>query len=343
MVLSGLGLSIPIIAAPMAGGPTTPALVVAAAKAGGLGFLAGGYQSAGALARQIKAVRDETPTFGVNLFAPNPLPVDRTSYARYRSQLLPDAERFGVTLPEEPIEDDDMWRDKIDLLLDDPVPIVSFTFGIPDAAALTALRKAGSILVQTVTSASEGLRAADAGVDVIAVQASAAGGHSATFTPGCVPPAKPLASLLAEVNHAVGLPKIAAGGLSSPDQVAAVIKCCAQAVMVGTALLLAPEAGTSQAHRTALSSSDRGDTVITRAFTGRPARALPNGFVNHTDAPLGYPAVHHLTRPIRQAGDPEYVNLWAGTGYRSTVTSPAGQIMRGLTTDLLRRLAAVVS
>jgi nitronate monooxygenase len=186
-----------------------------------------------------------------------------------------------------------------------------------------------------VTSAEEALRAADAGVDVIAVQASAAGGHSATFTPDWVPAAKPLADLLAEVNHAVGLPKVAAGGLVDPDQVAAVIKCCAQAVMVGTALLLAPESGTSAAHRNALSNSDC-DTVVTRAFTGRPARALPNAFLkaHNANAPLGYPAVHHLTRPIRRAGDPDYVNLWAGTGYRSAVELPAAQIMRDLTKAL---------
>lgn len=330
-----LGLDTPIIAAPMAGGPTTPALVIAAAEAGGLGFLAGGYRTASDLAEQIAKVRAATQAFGVNLFSPNPVPVVPSLYARYRDEIRADAERFGADVPETPVEDDDAWRDKIDLLLADPVPVVSFTFGLPEPAALSALKKAGSVVVQTVTSAEEALHAAEAGVDALVVQASAAGGHSGTFTPEQVPVEKPLSELLREVNHAVGLPKIAAGGLVTPGQVAEVIHCCAAAAMVGTALLLAPEAGTNAAHRHALSTWDRGDTVITRAFTGRPARALPNTFVTaHPDAPLGYPALHHLTRPMRRAGDPDHVNLWAGTGFRAARARPATTILRDLTTSL---------
>ena len=254
--LSDLGLSIPLLAAPMSGGPTTPALVAAAARAGGLGFLAGGYKTAESLGEQIDEVRQQTPTFGVNLFAPYPVPVDRSAYDRYRDALHSHAQRFGVSLPEAPVEGDDRWRDKIDLLLDKPARIVSFTFGIPDAPTLAALRKAGSILVQTVTSAEEAHLAADAGVDVLAVQASAAGGHSATFTPHLVAAAAQLSALLPEINHAVGLPTIAAGGIADPGDVSAAIRSGAQAVMVGTVLLLSPESGTSATHRRALGDPD---------------------------------------------------------------------------------------
>ena len=338
--LADLGLSTPVLAAPMAGGPTTPALVVAAARAGGLGFLAGGYQSAEWLGEQIDAVRQQTSTFGVNLFAPNPVPVERAAYDRYLAALRGAAERFGVSVPEAPIEDDDGWRDKVDLLLDVSAPIVSFTFGIPDAASLRALRKAGSILVQTVTSLEEAVAAADAGVDLLAVQASGAGGHSGTLTPDRIPPPRPLSQLLAEINHTVDLPLVAAGGLVDPAAVATAIQCGAQAAMVGTVLLLAPESGTSAAHRKALTDPHRGDTVVTRAFTGRPARGLPNTFLSSYDAlaPAGYPAVHYLTSPIRRAaiasGDPEFVNLWAGTGYRAATAQPAEQILRNLASQL---------
>jgi nitronate monooxygenase len=324
----------------LSGGPTTPALVSAAARAGGLGFLAGGYKTAEALGEQIDVVQQQTQTFGVNLFAPNPVPVDRAAYDRYRAVLHSDAERFGVSLPEAPIEDDDRWHDKIDLLLDKCAPIVSFTFGIPDAPSMAALRKAGSILVQTVTSAEEALMAANAGVDVLAVQAAAAGGHSATFTPGSIPPARPLPELLAEINDAVGLPMVAAGGLADPGDVATAIRLGAQAVMVGTILLLSPESGTSAAHRKALEDPRRSDTVVTRAFTGRPARALPNTFSDSYDAvaPAGYPALHYLTIPLRKAAaaaeDPEFVNLWAGAGHRAATSQPAEQILRSLASEL---------
>ncbi|HEX6340229.1 NAD(P)H-dependent flavin oxidoreductase [Umezawaea sp.] len=338
--LDDLGVALPVLAAPMAGGPTTPDLVVAAASAGALGFLAGGYRTPEQLGEQIAAVRSATGAFGVNLFAPNPVRVERAAYRRYRDAVRADAERFGAAVPPEPVEDDDHWRDKVDLLLDHPVPVVSFTFGLPDAAAVAALHRAGSVLVQTVTSADEALRAVDAGVDALVVQASAAGGHSGTLTPDRIPPEKPLRELLTEVNHAAGLPKIAAGGVVDPAEVAAMITCCARAVLVGTALLLAPEAGTSAAHRAALLGADRGDTVVTRAFTGRPARAVPNLFTaaHHDHAPSGYPALHHLTRPMRAAataaGDPEHVNLWAGTGYRQVRPRPAADTLTDLARDL---------
>ncbi len=338
-ILDGLGVRLPVVAAPMAGGPTTPALVVAAARAGSIGFLAGGYRTPALLDEQIAAVRSATGTFGVNLFAPNPVRVEAAAYRRYRDAVRGDAARFGVAVPPEPVEDDDHWRDKVDVLLAHPVPIVSFTFGLPDAGVVSALHRAGSLLVQTVTSADEALRAVDTGVDALVVQGSAAGGHSGTLTPDRIPPGTPLRELLAEVDHAVGLPKIAAGGVVDPTEVAAMITCCAMAVMVGTALLLAPEAGTSAAHRTALLGGDRGDTIVTRSFTGRPARALPNRFTaaHHDHAPSGYPAVHHLTGPMRRAaavGDPEHVNLWAGTGYRRVREQPAAETLTTLARDL---------
>jgi NAD(P)H-dependent flavin oxidoreductase YrpB (nitropropane dioxygenase family) len=160
----------------------TSPVVAAASRSGSLGFLAGGYKSTEALGAQLTAVRTETARFGVNLFAPNPVPVDRDRYREYVEALRPEADRFGVQLPENPVEDDDGWRDKIDLLLAEPVQMVSFTFGIPTADVVAALRAAGSVLVQTVTSREEAAAAADAGVDALVVQASAAGAHSGTLT-----------------------------------------------------------------------------------------------------------------------------------------------------------------
>jgi NAD(P)H-dependent flavin oxidoreductase YrpB (nitropropane dioxygenase family) len=117
--------------------------------------------------------------------------------------------------------------------------------------------------------------------------------------------------------------------------VAAALAAGAQAVAVGTLLLLADEAGTNAAHRAGL-AGDRGDPVTTRAFSGRPAGGLPNAFLAAYDGqgPLGYPAVHHLTSPIRRAAaaqaNPEHVNLWAGTGHRHATARPAAELLREL-------------
>lgn len=338
--LADLGVTSPVLAAPMAGGPTTVALVEAATRAGSLGFLPGGYKSAGQLGEQIAAARHAVPAFGVNLFAPNPVPVDPRAYRAYAEALRPLADRYGVELPPSPVEDDDDWNAKVDLLAAEPVPVVSFTFGIPPRPVIDSLRARGTIVVQTVTNEAEARAAADAGADMLAVQGSEAGGHSGTLTPERMPEPVPLTELIAAVAGATGLPVAAAGGLATAAQVAAVIRAGAAAAMVGTALLRSPESGASPVHRAAVSDRPGAETVLTRSFTGRPARGIRNAFIDRYDAtaPLGYPALHHLTSPLRKAaaaaGEAGAVHLWAGTGYRDAADAPAADILRGLTSAL---------
>jgi len=334
--LAGLGVTTPVLAAPMAGGATTAALVTAAAHAGGLGFLAAGYKTAEQLRTQVAEVRAATQVFGVNLFAPSPLAVDPAAYRRYAAALRPLAQRYQVELPPEPVEDDDDWEQKLELLRRAPVPVVSFTFAIPPRPVIDSLRSAGSVVAQTVTNAAEARAATDAGVDALVVQGWAAGAHSGTLTPSRFPEPVPLAELVAMVRADSGLPVVAAGGLAAPAQVAAAIHAGAAAVMVGTALLRTDESGASAVHRAAIADPASRPTVLTRAFTGRPARGIRNQFIDEFDAiaPPGYPAVHYLTSPVRKAaaaaGDAGAVHLWAGTGYQQAAAGPAADVLRAL-------------
>jgi nitronate monooxygenase len=334
-VLELLGTSLPVVAAPMSGGPTTPALVLAAVAAGSGGSLAGGYKTAEALAEQVAEVRTTTGRYGVNLFSPNQVPVDPGAYAAYRELLLPLAAAYGVDLPATPVEDDDGWQAKVDVLLEAAPPLVSFTFGLPEPTAARALRRAGCTLVQTVTSPREALEAQESGMEALIVQSVDAGGHWGTFTPNRPPERLRLPELVRAVGAVTDLPIMAVGGIGTSADVAATLQAGAQAVAVGTLLLLADEAGTNPAHRAGF-SVDRGDPVTTTAFSGRPAGGLPNGFLTAYDGrgPLGYPALHHLTSPIRRAAaaqaDPEHVNLWAGTGHRSIRAAPAAEILSSL-------------
>lgn len=334
--LTGLGLTVPVIAAPMSGGPTTPAMVVAAARVGGLGFVAAGYKTPDAVAAEVSAVRAAAVPFGVNLFAPNPIPVAADAYARYAEALAPAADRLGVALPREPVENDDQFRAKVDLLRAEPVPLASFTFGIPDAGVIRDLQRAGTVVVQTVTSTAEAEQAAAAGVDMLAVQSHVAGGHSATLHPRRAAEKRPIGELVRAVIDTVGLPVIAAGGLSTATDVSGVLRAGATAAMVGTVLLLADESGASSTHQAALTDPAYTETVVTRAFTGRPARGLRNTFIDtyEAQAPLGYPAIHHLTSPLRKAaaaaGEPELLHLWAGTGYRAARRASTAQILTEL-------------
>ena len=331
---------VPVLAAPMAGGASTPALVVAAATAGHLGQLAAGYLAPDALTTQIEAVRERTAVFGVNLFVPHPSSAPAQEYARYRAALQPTADRVGALPLPDPHEDDDRWEEKVRLLLADPVPLVSFTFGFPPPDVVRALRARGTITVQTVTSAAEAREAEERGVDVLIVQSAAAGGHSGVIDPRGAPSALPLPDLVAQVRRSSRLPLIGAGGIASSAGARAALRAGASAVAVGTLLLRSPESGASRVHRDALADPAFDRTVLTRAFTGRLARALVNRFIEEHDAeaPAAYPALHHLTAPIRTAaaalGDPSSVHLWAGTGWRRADERPVGEVLASLAGDL---------
>src|SRR5829696_1173108 len=268
--LAGLGVELPVLAAPMGGGPGTPELVVAAARAGSLGFLAAGYKTPEALAEQIATVRASTGAFGVNLLALNPQPVDPGAFRAYARALQAEAAPYGIELQDaEPVEDDDAWGAKLELLLADPVPVVSFTFATPPAPVIAKLRRAGTIVAQTVTSVAEAEHARDAGADLLVVQAAAAGGHWGTFTPDAPPRALPLPELVARVRAAGRLPVVAAGGIGDAADVATVLRAGAVAAMAGTVLLRTAESGASATHKASLADPARDATVLTRAFTGR--------------------------------------------------------------------------
>jgi nitronate monooxygenase len=323
----------PVIQAPMAGDPSTPALAAAVSAAGGLGFLAAGYKSAERVAADIAAVRAATDRpFGVNVFVPDPRPVDVAAVQRYRDSLASEATRYGVPLGE-PRVDDDSWAAKLDLLVVERLPVASFAFGCPAAAEVARLRAAGTLVVVTVTSVPEARIAAAAGADLLCVQGVEAGGHRSTFADA--PGDTALLPLLALVAAAVDLPLVAAGGIMTAAGVAAVLAAGAVAAQCGTAFLAADEAGTPAVHRAAL-VDPASTTSLTRAFSGRWARGITNRFMlSHADAPAGYPAIHHVTRPLRAAavaaGDPGGMNMWAGQGHSLARSAPAADILRLLT------------
>ncbi|KAM9863477.1 nitronate monooxygenase [Leucobacter sp. BZR 635] len=227
-----------------------------------------------------------------------------------------------------PRTDDDAWGEKIALLREDPVPVVSLTFGLPAAGEIRLLQRAGSAVLATVTTPAEAREAADAGVDGLVVQGPRAGGHSASWDPARRIVERSTSDALAMVRATTKLPLIAAGGVDGADAVRELRDGGATAVAVGTLLLRTAEAGTSQPHRDALASGAFTETALTRVFTGRPARALRNGFVSRHEHEeiTAYPAVHHLTRGLRKraaaAGDTDRLHLWAGTGFREAREEP---------------------
>ena len=334
MSLSLTDLAVPLVAAPMAGGVSTPALAAASAAAGALGFLAAGYKAPDAVAEEIAATRAlGAQIFGVNVFVPDAQDADLAAARAYREALEPLAQRWGVELPQ-PRPDDDAYAAKLALLLDVRPAAVSFTFGCPEPAVLRAFADAGILALVTVTSAAEARRAAEAGAAALVVQGPDAGGHRATFDARVAPHQQPLPELVAQVRGSVALPLVVTGGLTEP---AAVQRWLDDAVVqVGTALLDAEEAGTGATYRAALRDDRFTGTALTRAFSGRFARGLENDFMRRFSAvaPASYPGVNQLTGPLRaaaaRAGDADGLSLWAGTGWRAAPQGPAADIVAGL-------------
>jgi nitronate monooxygenase len=304
---------LPIVLAPLAGGPSTPELAAAVSEAGGFGFLAAGYLSADQLAARIEATRALTEKpFGVNLFVPGP----RSDPASYRDYV----KDLG-----EPRWDDDDWEAKLDVVSDVDVDVVSFTFGCPDRSVLERYES-----WVTVTSQDEARRAVEAGAAAVVVQGAEAGGHRGSWEDHDEESIGLLA-LLQLVD--VDVPVIAAGGIATPEAVRAVLALGATAAQVGTAFMRAPEAGTTPVHADRLATEE--PTALTRAFSGRLARGIKNRFMaEHPDAPSAYPEIHYATAPLRaaarQAGDGDAFNLWAGQAHALARELGAGEIARWL-------------
>ena len=340
-----LGIRHPIVLAPMAGGPSTPALVAAVSEAGGLGSYGAAYLPRGKLRDVIHEIRDRTQSpFAINLFAddgadaePAVLQEAQATIARYREELgLP---------PSAPPSPSPALAEVVPVLIEEQVPVFSFTFGIPSAAILDACRSAGIVTMGTATSVAEAVALEQAGVDFICAQGAEAGGHRGTFDRNADPPLVGTMALVPQVVSAVRVPVVAAGGIMDGRGVAAALALGAQAASLGTAFLLCPEAGTSAPYRAALRQARDDATVVTRAFSGRAARGLANRFTREmSGAPLApYPVQNALTREIRaaaaKAGNADLLSLWAGQGARLAREVPAGELVA----QIMREADSVLS
>jgi nitronate monooxygenase len=329
----------------MAGGPSTPALAAAVSEAGGLGVLGCGYDRPEAIRAAVGEVRRLTSKpFGVNLFVPTPYDVDDALIARTVEALRPYAARYDLELAAEPPFAED-FDAQLEVVIAERVPLFSFTFGVPPATALAALRQAGVATCGTATSLAETVALRDAGVDMICLQGAEAGGHRGGFLG---PPEGSLVgvgTLVAAARRAVELPLMAAGGIMDGQGIAAALVSGADAAQLGTAFLRCPEAGTSAPYRAALETARDVDTVITKAFSGRAARGIRNALseaLADVQVPA-YPVMNKLTRELRRraaaAGDSSMLSLWAGHGVAQGRALPARDLLVALVAEVDRALA----
>jgi nitronate monooxygenase len=344
-LLERLGIEIPIIQAPMAGGSDTPELAAAVSNAGGLGSLGVSYLVPDQIAESIRQVRTRTDRpFNVNLFARAPEPDPKIDPAPMLAVLAEIHEAFGLPAPVPPVLPADPFPEQFEAVLEARPPVFSFTFGIPGREAMARLSAAGIVILGTATTVAEARLLVDAGVDAIVAQGAEAGAHRGTFAGPFEEAMIPTLDLVQGIRRVVEAPVIASGGLMDGQDVRAAIALGASAAQLGTAFLPCPESGAPESHKRAILAARADTTVITRAFSGRPSRGIANAFTaklagkEHTILP--YPLQNTLTRAMRAAaakrGDSGFLSLWAGKGVTRSRSLPAVKLVECLVDEMNR-------
>lgn len=334
-------LKVPLIVAPMAGGPSSPDLVIASCQAGALGSVSAAYLKPDAIENFVFAVREQTKNpILINLFIPQThqphitnLQISKAIQAteKYRNQL-------NLSVPEvkSPYEED--FDQQFETVLKLKPEVFSFVFGLLKPEYIYAARRRNIFLIGTATTLDEALALQDSGVDAITLQGYEAGGHRGLFDATADDPKISMLDLLENCRTQIKVPLIAAGGIMKAADIQKILSVGADAVQLGTAFLACQEAGTSRAYRRALLAAPHRKTKITRAFSGRLARGIENRFMLEMDqnpsAILPFPAQNQFTRDIRTAAvkidQSDFLSLWAGEG--------GGSLWTGSVADLIDQL-----
>jgi nitronate monooxygenase len=341
-LLGRLGLSVPVVQAPMAG-VSTPELAAAVSNAGGLGSIALGASDAEAARGMIGEVRARTDrAFNVNLFVhatPRPDPVREAGWIQ---ALAPLFKAFGAPPPTElraiyqSFADDDAM---LEMLNDEAPPVVSFHFGLPSSARLGRLRDAGCMLLASVTSPSEAAQAQALGIDGVVAQGYEAGGHRGVFDPAAVDDRLGTMALTRLLVSRMDTPVIAAGGIMDGRGVRAALDLGAVAAQLGTAFIACPESAADAPYRAALVGPAGEHTIMTPVISGRPARCLRNRFTewgrNTTvppcpDYPIAYDVGKALNAAAKAAGESGFGAQWAGQGAPLSRALPAAELVARL-------------
>ncbi|GAA0671022.1 nitronate monooxygenase family protein [Kitasatospora atroaurantiaca] len=332
-----LGLDHPVVQGPFGGGLSSVALAAAVSEAGGLGSYGAHHLAAEAIPGLVKELRAATGrSFAVNLWVPLPgeaeLRPGQDELAGHLERLRPAYEELGLELPEPTaFTDRPDFDDQLDALLEAAPPAISFVMGIPPRRVFTEARRREIVLIGTATTVAEAEALEAAGFDVVVASGSDAGGHRGAFLKPVHESLVGTFALVPQVADAVSVPVVAAGGIADGRGIAAALLLGAEAVQIGTAFLATEESGATEPHRQALLGPEARTTVLTRLFSGRHARGIPNRFVREyaefEDQVPPYPVQNALMQPTRAAaaaqGRADHLNLWSGQAAPLALGGPA--------------------
>ena len=338
-ILDLLGIELPILQAPMAGASGSP-LAIGVAKAGGLGALPCAMLTGEQVRAEIVAFRSACPGLPLNLnfFCHQPPAPDIDRDTRWKLALQPYYTEVGADFQAPtPVSNRAPFDEHSCQLVEQLRPeVVSFHFGLPEAALLQRVKASGAKVLSSATTVEEALWLEANGCDAIIAMGSEAGGHRGMFLSEDINSQIGTFALVPQVADAVDLPVIAAGGIADHRGLVAALALGASAVQIGTAYLFCPQAKVSAAHRRALDSAPASDTALTNLFTGRPARGINNRLMRElgpmSELAPHFPLAGGALMPLRAITDPQgssdFSNLWAGQALRLGKAMPAEQLTR---------------
>jgi nitronate monooxygenase len=343
----------PIVLAPMAGVMDAD-LVIAAAQGGALGSLPCAMISPEKAREQVSIIRQRVSApVNLNFFCHTPIAADPAREARWKQRLAPYYSEFGLD-PAAPVNAANRapFDAAMCALVEELKPeVVSFHFGLPDAALVKRVKAAGSIVMASATTVKEAIWLEENGCDVIIAQGAEAGGHRGMFLTTDIGGQPGTFALVPQVVDAVKVPVIAAGGIADGRGIAAAFALGAAGVQIGTAYLRCPESRVIAPARVALAQASDESTVITNVMTGRPARGVANRVMAEVgpispDAP-DFPHAATGLGPLKAAaeklGRVDFTNLWAGQAVRMGREMPAAELTRALAGAALARLSRMTA
>jgi nitronate monooxygenase len=321
-ITRNLGIHYPIFQAGMAGGITTVDLVAEASNNGILGNLGAGYMPPVIVDQEIKKITKVTNNpFGVNLFVPSDFTYSEEAVRKMQMIL---ARKYQVHEQVTIKDYKSIFEDQVEIILQNKVSVCSFTFGIPESAVISELKKNGTVVIGTATTVNEAVQLEGAGVDMVVAQGSEAGGHRGTFPTTTSDALIGTMSLIPQIVDNISVPVIAAGGIMDGRGIVAAFALGAQGVQLGTAFLTCRESGAHPLYKASILEKNEDDTTLTTTFTGKQARGIKNKYMEemlpHQNELLPYPVQHELTTSLRkkaaQDNNPEQMSMWAGQGIR---------------------------
>jgi nitronate monooxygenase len=330
----------PIVQAPMALSDT-PELAGAVSNAGGLGSLGCGEMSLNELRTVVATLRSATSKpFNLNFFIHGATKTEDAVFQQTRKRLLPWYEALGLGEPPSqlPAHLSTFDDDHLSLLLEVRPAVVSFHFGTPDLAVISALKKVGIVLISSATTVAEAQALEASGMDAVIAQGWEAGGHRGSHQPSDPSEGVGTFALVPQIVDAVKIPVIAAGGVGDGRGIAAAFALGASGVQIGTAFLSCPEAGTDPRRRTHLLAAKESDTMVTNAISGRSARVKRSRYAEVMDKsrePLpAYPQLYALSDPLLKVANDEEISFHLyGQAARLNRDLPAAVLLHSFITD----------